>query len=250
MPAIVLMSLLSRYTGGLTDRYGARLPLVLGPAIAAVGFALFALPGIGGSYWTTFFPAAVVMGLGLSILVPAVTTVTLNSVDDRHTGLASAVNNTFSQTAGLLAVAILGVLMFAAFGSSLDSRLAAVDLSPEAKQQLEKEKIELGAAQVPESLDPELGATVERAIDAAFVSGYRAVMLVAAAAALASAISAALLIEGKREKSESSMWSERRRSRLSLRRQGGNHKTSLHTPGPEQGHDPPRPGLRGVPTDG
>ena len=200
VPAIVLMSLLSRYTGGLTDRYGARLPLVLGPAIAAAGFALFALPGIEGSYWTTFFPATVVMGLGLSILVPAVTTVTLNSVDVRHTGLASAINNAFSQTAGLLAVAILGVLMFAAFGSNLDSRLATVDLPPAAKQQLEQEKIKLGAAQAPEGLRPELGATVERAIDAAFVSGYRTVMLVAAAMALASAISAALLIDGKREK--------------------------------------------------
>ncbi|HSL01590.1 MAG TPA: MFS transporter [Rubrobacteraceae bacterium] len=202
VPAIVLMSLLSRYTGGLTDRYGARLPLVLGPAIAAVGFALFALPGIGGSYWLTFFPAAVVLGFGLSILVPAVTTVTLNSVDVRHTGLASAVNNTFSQTAGLLAVALLGVLMFAAFGSSLESRLAAVDLPPEARQQLEQEKIKLGAAQVPEGMDPGLGATVERAIDEAFVTGYRLVMLVAAATALASAISAALLIEGKKGRVE------------------------------------------------
>jgi hypothetical protein len=90
--------------------------------------------------------------------------------------------------------------MFAAFGSNLDSRLATVDLPPAAKQQLEQEKIKLGAAQAPEGLRPELGATVERAIDAAFVSGYRTVMLVAAAMALASAISAALLIEGKREK--------------------------------------------------
>jgi hypothetical protein len=90
--------------------------------------------------------------------------------------------------------------MFAAFGSKLDSRLATVDLPPAAKQQLEQEKIKLGAAQAPEGLRPELGATVERAIDAAFVSGYRTVMLVAAAMALASAISAALLIDGKREK--------------------------------------------------
>jgi MFS family permease len=97
IPAILVLSLLSRYTGGLTDRFGARLPLVIGPAIAAIGFALFAVPGVdSGSYWTTFFPAAVILGLGLSILVPAVTTVALNSVDARHEGLASAINNTFS----------------------------------------------------------------------------------------------------------------------------------------------------------
>ena len=200
VPAILLMSLLSRYTGGLTDRFGPRLPLVLGPAIAAAGFALFAMPGIGGSYWATFFPATIVLGIGLSILVPAVTTVALNSVDIGHSGLASAINNAFSQTAGLLAVAVLGVLMFATFGDNLDERLAALDLSPEARQQLEEEKVELGAAKAPEGLDAALNGTVERAIDEAFVSGYRAVMLVAAALALASAISAALLIEGKKPK--------------------------------------------------
>jgi EmrB/QacA subfamily drug resistance transporter len=199
VPAILLMSLLSRYTGGLTDRYGPRLPLVLGPAIAAVGFFLFAVPGIqSGSYWTTFFPAAVVLGVGLSILVPAVTTVALNSVDVRHTGLASAINNAFSQTAGLMAVAVLGVLMFAAFGANLDDRLEGLELPNEARQQLEEEKVKLGAAEAPEGLDAVLGATVEQAIDEAFVSGYRVVMFVAAAAALASAISAAVLIEGKK----------------------------------------------------
>src|SRR5215212_7421416 len=199
VPAILVLSLLSRYTGSLTDRYGARLPLVVGPAIAGIGFALFAVPGVeSGSYWTSFFPAAVVLGVGLSVLVPAVTTVALNSVDVRHEGLASAINNAFSQTAGLMAVAVLGVLMFAAFGANLDDRLEGLELPAEARQQLEEEKVKLGAAEAPEDLDAALGATVEQAIDEAFVSGYRVVMLVAAAAALASAISAAVLIEGKK----------------------------------------------------
>jgi MFS family permease len=202
VPAILVLSLLSRYTGTLTDRYGARLPLVVGPAIAAVGFALFVVPGVeSGSYWTTFFPATVILGVGLSILVPAVTTVALNSVDARHEGLASAINNAFSQTAGLLAVAALGVIMFITFSGSLDARLADVNLPPEAKQQLEEEKIQLGAAQVPEGLDAAQRANVNRAIDAAFVSGYRVVMLVAVAMALASAVSAALVLEGKKPKS-------------------------------------------------
>ena len=199
VPAILVLSLLSRYTGGLTDRYGPRLPLVVGPAIAAVGFALFVVPGIeSGSYWTTFFPAAVVLGVGLSILVPAVTTVALNSVDARYEGLASAINNTFSQTAGLLAVAVLGVIMFISFGASLDAQLAETNLPTAAKQQLEDEKVLLGAAQAPEGLGAAKSADVERAIDEAFVSGYRVVMLVATAVALTSAASAAILLEGKR----------------------------------------------------
>jgi EmrB/QacA subfamily drug resistance transporter len=201
VPAILVLSLLSRYTGGLTDRYGARLPLVIGPAIAAVGFGLFVVPGVeSGSYWTTFFPAAVILGVGLSILVPAVTTVALNSVDARYEGLASAINNAFSQTAGLLAVAVLGVIMFISFSGSLDAHLADVNLPPEARQQLEGQKIQLGAAQAPEGLGAAQRAKVDLAIDEAFVSGYRVVMLVAVAAALASAISAALLLEGKKPK--------------------------------------------------
>src|SRR5215212_2233862 len=201
VPAILLMSLLSRYTGGLTDRYGPRLPLVVGPAIAGIGFALFVVPGVeSGSYWTTFFPAAVVLGVGLSILVRAVTTVALNSVDARHEGLAYAINNAFSQTAGLLAIAVLGVIMFISFSGSLDARLADLSLPSEAKQQLEGEKIQLGAAQAPQGLDAAQSANVGRAIDEAFVSGYRVVMLVAVAMALASALSAALLLEGKKPK--------------------------------------------------
>jgi hypothetical protein len=97
-----------------------------------------------------------------------------------------------------LAIAVLGVLMFATFDANLDNRLATLELSPGARQQLEEEKIKLGAAEAPEGLDAMLGATVDRAIDEAYVAGYRTVMLVAAAMSLASAVSAALLIEGKR----------------------------------------------------
>jgi hypothetical protein len=127
-----------------------------------------------------------------------VTTVALNSVKASHSGLASAINNAFSQTAGLLAIAVLGVLMFATFDASLDERLMALELSPGARQELEEEKIKLGAAKAPESLAAAQGAVVDRAIDEAYVTGYRTVMLVAAATSLASAVSAALLIEGKR----------------------------------------------------
>jgi EmrB/QacA subfamily drug resistance transporter len=197
VPTFVLMTFLSRYTGGLTDRYGPRVPLVLGPAVAAVSFVLFAVPGLGGSYWTTFFPATVVLGVGLSIVVPAVTTVALNSVDVGRSGLASAINNAFSQTAGLLAVAVLGVLMFSVFGGALDARLENLDLPVEARQYLEGEKAKLGGAEVPEALAKRPAAAVERAIDGAFLFGYRVVMFVIAGVALASALSAALLIKSK-----------------------------------------------------
>ncbi|MBA2441217.1 MAG: MFS transporter [Rubrobacter sp.] len=202
-PAILFMFFLSRYTGALADRFGPRLPLVAGPLLAAAGFALLAAPGAeAGSYWTSFFPAVFVLGLGLATFVPTLTTVALNSVAGSHSGLASGINNAFSRTAGLLAVAVLGLLMFPIFSAALDSRVADLELSPGARAELEEEKINLGAADAPEGLEAETAAAVEEAIAKSYVTGFRAVMLTAAGLALASALSAALLIEDKRPPKE------------------------------------------------
>jgi EmrB/QacA subfamily drug resistance transporter len=197
LPFIVITFVMSRWAGGLVSRYGAKLPLVIGPTIAAAGFVLFALPGTAGSYWTTFFPAIVVQGFGMALVIAPLTTTAMNSVSGRHSGLASGVNNAVSRTASLLAIPVLGLFVFVTFSASLDASVAPLDLSPGARQQLEAEKVDLGAAEVPEDLDGETAAAVERARDEAFVAGFRAAMLIAAGLALASAVVAAIMIEGK-----------------------------------------------------
>jgi hypothetical protein len=170
---------------------------VIGPTIAAAGFLLFAVPGTEGPYWTTFFPAVVVQGFGMALVIAPLTTTAMNSVSGRHSGLASGVNNAVSRTASLLAIPVLGIFVFIAFSSGLDARVAELDLPQGARQQLETEKVDLGGAEVPEGLGGDTAAAAERAVDEAFVAGFRIAMFVAAGLALASAVAAAILIEGK-----------------------------------------------------
>ena len=197
LPFVLITFLLSRWAGGLVARYGAKLPLMIGPIVTAAGFLLLALPGTGGSYWTTFFPAVVLQGLGMSLVIAPLTTTALNSVEGRHSGLASGVNNAVSRTASLLAIAVFGVFVFAAFSVALDRQLAPIDLPPAARESMEEEKVRLGAAEPPEGVPVEQAARIEEAVDAAFITGFRVVMLVSAGLAVASALAAAILIEGK-----------------------------------------------------
>jgi EmrB/QacA subfamily drug resistance transporter len=179
LPFIIINLALARWAGGLVSRYGAKRPLVIGPAIAAAGFAVYALPGIGGSYWTTFFPAAVVLGLGMAIPIAPLTTTVMNAVDVDHSGTASGINNAVSRVAGLLAIAILGIVMASAFNTNLDSHLAAIPLSAEAREQLDAQRARLSGAELPTGISEDARNNLSRAIDESFVAGYRTVMLIA-----------------------------------------------------------------------
>jgi EmrB/QacA subfamily drug resistance transporter len=202
LPMILIMFVLSRWAGGLIGRYGAKPPLIVGPTIAAVGFALFAVPGIGGSYWTTFFPAVSVLGVGMAITVAPLTTAVMSSVEDRRAGLASGVNNAVSRVAGLLAIAAFGIVVATTFRASLDDRLNDLNLSPEFRAEIDANRDRLADADPPADLDAETAATVSGDIDESFVSSFRVVMLLSAGLAVASAVIAAVTIEGRVDKKE------------------------------------------------
>jgi predicted MFS family arabinose efflux permease len=160
----------------------------VGPLIAAGGFALFALPSVGASYWKTFFPAFVVLGLGLAVSVAPLTTVVMSSVDRDRAGTASGINNAVARVAGVLAIAILGLVMLRAFSSRLQQSLTHLDVSPSVVHEIHSNAIKLGAIQVPASLDPNVAKMIRAAITGAFVFGFRTVMLLSAALSVASAV--------------------------------------------------------------
>ena len=197
LPFILLMFVLSRWSGGLVNRYGAKRPLIVGPIVTAIGFAMLALPGVGGSYWQTFFPAVVVLGLGMSISVAPLTTTVMAAVPVRQAGIASGINNAVARTAGLLAIAVLGLVVAQVFNRRLDTRLAALQVPPDLLRLLADQRGKLAGAEIPNGVAGSLQSAIEQAIDQSYIDSFRLTMLIAAGLALASAIAAAAMIQNQ-----------------------------------------------------
>ena len=208
LPLILLMFVLSRWSGGLVTRYGPRLPLIIGPLIAAAGFALFALPSVGGSYWTAFFPAFVVLGFGMAVSVAPLTTTVMTAVDRDHSGTASGINNAVARVAGLLAVAVFGIVMVNAFAAHLDHELARLNIPQQVREKLHSDRTKLAGIEVPadavhnSSAAPNSAAAnssteLKAAIANSFVYAFRIIALCCATLSIASAGVAALFIKGE-----------------------------------------------------
>src|ERR1051325_10130010 len=198
LPFVVLMFSLSRWSGGLINRFGPRLPLTIGPFIAAAGFALFALPRISGNYWTSFFPAVVVLGLGMAVSVAPLTTTVMSSVGEEQAGVASGINNAVSRTAGLLAIAVFGVVMLHTFGQTLARRMTDFPQDDKLKHSVNEQRMKLAGLEIPSDIDSTAREQLKTTVAAAFVHGFRVIMFTSAALALASAASSWLFIRNSR----------------------------------------------------
>ncbi|MGI9071117.1 MAG: MFS transporter [Bryobacteraceae bacterium] len=192
VPFILLMFSLSRWSGGLVARYGPRSPLILGPVVAAAGFALLARPSIGGSYWTTFFAGVVVLGLGMSISVAPLTTVVMGAVSQARAGVASGVNNAISRLAGLLAIAVFSLILTYVFNHSLERRMNSLSLPVATQNEIRAQRSRLAAANIQ---DPD-GQT---AIAESFVAGYCVISWISVGLALAGSGAAVVFIHAKQE---------------------------------------------------
>jgi EmrB/QacA subfamily drug resistance transporter len=199
LPFILTVAGLSRPAGGLVRSVGARPLLVTGPLVTAAGFALAARPQIGGPYWTTFFPAFLVIGLGMATTVAPLVTVVMGSAGADRSGIASGINNAISRLAGLLVLAAMGLLVQAVFNDALDQRLAELRMRPDVVERFAGERSRLAAATAPSIATERETRELASAVDEAFVAGYRAAMLAAASMAAAGALASWLAIGGRRE---------------------------------------------------
>ncbi|MDQ6825925.1 MAG: MFS transporter [Candidatus Eremiobacteraeota bacterium] len=188
LPMIVLLFLLSRFSGALQSRIGPRIILFVGAILAAVAFLLFASTGQGRSYWTSFFPASVVLGLAAATFVAPLTATVMNSIESAHAGIASGINNAIARTAGLLAVAVLGIVLTSAFYKTYDGAIARLALTTQSRATLQHDRDLLVTGYLPKNVGANERKAIASTVQQAFLAGFRWTMILAAFSACAAAI--------------------------------------------------------------
>ena len=192
LPFTIIMAALSRWAGGLLDRFGARLPLVVGPAIAAAGIGLMAVTVPNGSYWQ-FLVSIVILGFGMVVSVAPLTTTVINAVPAHQVGVASGINNAVSSVANLFAVAVLGGVAVATLDHALDRHLQGSGLSEVAKHSIQAARGQLVIEPALANIQGADRPIAELILKGSLAESIRSVMLVAAILALSAAAAGSLV---------------------------------------------------------
>lgn len=199
LPFVIMRVLFSSWSGGLIAKVGIRLPLVAGAVLAGAAFIAFAIPGLGGSYWTTYFPAVLLLGAGGVLFIAPLTTAVFDASDPERSGIASAINNAVSRVAGLLALALFGIALAAAFDRAFERQLAAAPVTGETRGIAAAERGRFVAGSVPADVPARDRPAVEMAIRNGFIGGFRAVMLLSAFASFGAAALAFFALPRKQD---------------------------------------------------
>jgi EmrB/QacA subfamily drug resistance transporter len=199
-PISILLFFLSPRFGRLASGTGPRLPMTVGPLTAAAGMLLMLRIDAHASYLADVLPAVIVFGLGLSATVAPLTATVLDSVAERRVGIASGINNGVSRVAGLLAIAVLGAVISAHFGSVLDSKLGGAETSRPVAKAVEEAKEQPLAVPEPSELPPAEAPRVRAAATDAATSAFHLGALLAALLLVAGGIASAIGIENPRRR--------------------------------------------------
>jgi EmrB/QacA subfamily drug resistance transporter len=195
LPFTIVLGVLSRWSGGLLDRVGARGPLIVGPALTAVGFVLLA----NAAAYRGTLAAMTVLGLGMAITVAPLTTTVINSVPAHRTGVASGINNAVASLGSLLLIAILGSVALGAFSRALERQLSHVTPSAAVRSAVVGARSGLVMPAMPASLAEPQRRQARAIVAGALVKTVQGALYIAASLALGSALVAALTIPPRRD---------------------------------------------------
>jgi EmrB/QacA subfamily drug resistance transporter len=194
LPFVAIMFVSSRWSGGLVDRIGARLPLIVGASVAAAGLVAYAFTGMDHSYWVSFFPATVIFACGAALFVTPLTTTVMNALPTERAGIASGVNNAVARVAGVLAIAVLGIVLIGNFYAGFDRTIARQSLAPATVTALHAHRDRLTTLKAPEGTAPRDEQRVTQVLRRSYANAFRDAMFVGAALCLIASVIAALTI--------------------------------------------------------
>jgi len=200
LPFTVILGFLSRWAGGLLDRFGARAPLTAGPALVALGF--LSLSFSGRPYFTVLLSMAL-LGFGMVITVAPLTAAVLNAVPANRTGVASGINNAVASVGSLLLIAALGNIAAGVFDRSLEQRLVATRAAPAVVEAAHSARGGFVVPPMPASLSPEQRNLGRSIVASALIDTVRFALWIAAILALLSALVAFFTVEDRRPAADS-----------------------------------------------
>jgi EmrB/QacA subfamily drug resistance transporter len=191
-PVSVILFVLSPRFGRIASGTGPRLPMAAGAIVGGVGMLLFTRIGVNPDYVADVLPAAILFGLGLSAMVAPLTATVLDSVEERHAGVASGINNGISRVAGLLAIAVIGAVIAGQFKGTVDDNLAGRELSPAAERSVAEARERSLSAPETTGLEPGEAETVRTAVIDASESSFDLGIVISGLLMIAAGIVAAI----------------------------------------------------------
>jgi EmrB/QacA subfamily drug resistance transporter len=201
-PISLILFVLSPRFGRIASGTGPRMPMTAGPIVGGLGLILLLRVDSSPDYLADVLPAIVVFGLGLAATVAPLTATVLDSVEERHVGIASGVNNGISRVAGLLAIAVLGAVISASFGSTLDDDLGERPLRGSAASAISRAKEQPLAVPSDGRLPPAEAARVREAAADASTSAFHLGVLIAGLLMIAGGVVSGVGIENPRRRVE------------------------------------------------
>ncbi len=203
LPFPIVMSLLARHMGGLSDAWGSRRFLIVGPTLTGIGFLLLAWVGQTSgppSFWLTYLPGIMVFSLGMATTVVPLTTTVMRALPNRQAGIASGVNNSVTRMASTFINAIFGALSVYLFIQLVEGQLDSLNLSSTVNEHVVSEAINFGEARPPKQVPDNKRILVEEVYRKSFITTYQLVTYAAAGLAFLSALFAVFTIKDFKDK--------------------------------------------------